>query len=91
MALEDIKREIDDANWRATEYLSPHEYVVSQEYPEVYAAMKEYLLHHGYTGRFLGVEYVYANIRDYRYWVVANILNRARIDTPGVTEIHGQA
>ena len=87
MELEDIKRAIDEAQWRATDYLSPHEYVLSREYPELHGALKAYLLDHGYTGLFLDWEYVYTNIGAYRYWVVGDVLNRARLDTPGVREI----
>lgn len=86
MNSEAIEREVHEAKWRATEYLSPHEYVLSEEYPELYSAVKRCLLDTGYKGRFLDQEYVYANIGAYRYWIVDNVLNRARLDLPGVTE-----
>ncbi len=87
MELEEIKRAIDEAHWQATDYLSPHEYVLSRDYPEMHEALKTYLLDHGYTGRFLDREYTYTNIGPYRYWIVDGVLNRARLDTPGVTEL----
>ncbi len=82
MEPEELEQMIDEAQWRATTYLAPHEYVLSRDYPELHAAVKEHLLHHGYTGRFLDREYAYTNIGAYRYWVVGGVLNRARLDTP---------
>ncbi len=87
MDREEIERRIEEAQWRATTYLAPHQYVLSRDYPELHAALKAYLLDHGYTGQFLGQEYTYTNIEAYRYWVVGTVLNRARLDTPGVMEI----
>ncbi len=87
MEKEKIRRWIEEAHWRATEYLSPHEYVLSQDYPELHETLKARILDHGYPGRFLDREYNYTNIGAYRYWVVGGVLNRARLDTPGVKEL----
>ena len=84
MGREKLERLIDDADWRATSHLSPHEYVLSREHPELQAALEAYFLDHGYRGSFLDREYTYANIGAYRYWIVGDVLNRARLDVPGV-------
>lgn len=87
MERKELERLISDAQWRATNYLAPHEYVLSWDYPELYAALKAHLLDHGYRGLFLNQEYTYSNIGPHRYWIVEDVLNRARLDTPGVGEI----
>ncbi len=87
MKQNELERIIADAKWRATRYLSPHEYILSRDYPELYTALERYLLDHGYGGLFLNQEYTYANMGEYRYWIVEGVLNRARLDTPGVEEI----
>ena len=87
MGREKLERLIDNADWRATSYLAPHEYVLSREYPELQAALEAYLIGHGYRGSFLNQEYTYANIGAYRYWIVEDVLNRARLDAPGVGEV----
>ncbi len=87
MKREELERMILDAKWRGTSYVSPHEYVLSRDYPELYMALERYLLAHGYTGLFLDQEYTYANIGAYRYWILEGVLNRARLDTPGVEEV----
>ncbi len=83
----ELERWIDEAQWRATTYLAPHQYVLSQDYPELHEAMKAHILNHGYAGRFLDRDYTYTNIGAYRYWIVGSVLNRARLDTSGVREI----
>ncbi len=88
MEREEIERAIDEAQWRATTYLAPHEYVLSRDYPELHETLKAYLLDHGYRGRFLDREYTYSNIGAYRYWVVGGVLNRARLDKSGVREVN---
>ncbi len=87
MEREELERLIDDADWRATSYLSPHEYVLSLDCPELYTTLEGHLLDRGYKGLFLNREYTYANIGAYRYWIVEDVLNRARLDTPGVEEV----
>ena len=91
MEREELERWIDEAQWRATTYLAPHQYVLSQDYPELHEALKAYLLSHGYRGEFLDQEYTYINIGAYRYWIVGSVLNRARLDTPGVMELGDDA
>ncbi len=78
---------INNADWRGTSYLAPHEYVLSRDYPELQEALETYLIDHGYRGSFLNQEYTYVNIGAYRYWIVEGVLNRARLDTPGVREV----
>ncbi len=78
---------IDDAQWRATNYLSPHEYVLSRDCPELYSALRAYLFDHGYEGLFFNREYTYVNIGAYRYWIVEGVVNRASLETPGVEEV----
>ncbi len=82
---------INDVQWRATSYLSPHEYVLSGDYPKLHAALKAHRLDRGYVGQFLNREYVYVNIGAYRYWIVEGVLNRARLDTPGVEEVESRS
>ena len=84
MNREELESMIVDAEWRVTSYLSPHEYVLSRDYPQLYTTLEGHLLDHGYKGLFLNEEYTYANIGAYRYWIADGVLNRARLDTPGV-------
>ncbi len=87
MDRQELERLIDDAQWQATNYLSPHEYVLSRDYPGLYRALKAYLIDQGYAGLFLNWEYTYVNIGAYRYWIVEAVVNRARLETPGVREV----
>lgn len=87
MDLAELERLIDLARWRATDYLAPHEYVLSCDYPELHAALKAYLIEHGYVGLFLDREYVYVNVGAYRYWIIEDVLNRARLNASGVDEV----
>ena len=83
----ELERLINEGQWRSTNYLSPHEYVLSRDYPELYSALKAYLLDHGYAGLFLDQEYTYVNLGAYRYWIVESVVNRASLETSGVEEV----
>lgn len=61
----------------------PHEYIVIDNYPEKADSIKLFAAEiqtHGYTKTFFGKEYKYLDIGDYKYWVIENITNRAKIE-----------
>ncbi len=89
MARHELERFIDEGQRRSMNYLSPHESVLSRDYPELYSALKAYLLDHGYAGLSLNQEYTYVNIGAYRYWIVESVVNRAKLETPDVKEVNG--
>ncbi len=68
---------VKDAVWHRTTYVSPHEYILRDEYPELFAAMKELVREEGYPDRFQGRTYRYADLGAHRYWLMGVVLNRA--------------
>ncbi|MEE9237427.1 MAG: hypothetical protein V3U52_06530 [Thermoplasmata archaeon] len=81
-----LERAIDEVEWRATTYLSPHEYVVERDHQELFRAIRERLgdVETSYKALFLSQVYTYTNVGPYRYWTVGIILNRARLDAADV-------
>ncbi len=75
---------VNDAVWHRTTHVSPHEYILRDEYPELFAAVKERVGEEGYPGRFQGRTYRYADLGAHRYWLMGVVLNRARLDVGGV-------
>ncbi len=68
---------VKDADWTPTAYIEAHEYIIRDEYPELFAAMKELVGEEGYPGRFQGRTYRYADLGGHRYWLMGVVLNRA--------------
>ena len=61
----------------------PHEYVVrdrlSAEDKKVFDAFDDHVESAGYTAVFYEREYTYLDVSGYKYWVMGNILNRAKL------------
>ena len=74
-----IQELIDKAFWKKTNYISPHEYMMKNDYPEVYAAITELIEKQGYEGAFLTKTYRYVIIGKYKYWAYDTLINRALI------------
>lgn len=68
------------ATWRDTNHVAPHQYVVRDKEPRLYAAMVARLLTRGYTGVFNRWRYHYVDLDGYTYWHIPPILNRRPID-----------
>ena len=68
---------VNEAVWQATSYIEPHEYIVRDEYPELFALMKARIEKAGYDAPFRGRTYRYVDLGDHRYWLMEPVLNRA--------------
>lgn len=76
---------IDSVRWTFAKSMPgiPHEYIVVDNYPEKADDMKLFvseIAKNGYTKTFFGKVYKYLEIGDYKYWVIDNIINRAKIE-----------
>ncbi|MEI6039746.1 MAG: hypothetical protein WCP93_00080 [Candidatus Berkelbacteria bacterium] len=61
----------------------PHEYVVIDDYPDKSDEIKMFVREidsNGYIKPFYDKEYKYLEIAGYKYWVIENIINRAKIE-----------
>lgn len=61
----------------------PHEYIVIENYPKKKDEIRQFVKEiesNGYTQNFFTKEYKYLEIGDYKYWVIENIINRAKIE-----------
>ena len=69
---------IDGAAWRKTDYIQPHEYIVQNNHPELFAALAEALESDVgvYSATFKGCTYQYLTIGNYKYWRIDDVLNR---------------
>jgi len=61
----------------------PHHYVVRDDLSDndkkIFDALGEYIKRNGYTASFVSKRYNYLNIGDSKYWMIENILNKAKI------------
>ena len=61
----------------------PHYYIVkddlSNDDKKLFDEFDEYIKMNGYSREFYSKKYIYVNIDDYKYWVIDNILNKAKI------------
>ncbi len=72
---------VDGVEWRKTDYIQPHEYIVEKNQPALFAALAEALEHDKavYSELFKGWRYNYLVIGSYRYWRIDDIVNRQRV------------
>lgn len=80
-----IKNLINSVNWQFAKSMPkiPHEYIVTDHYPAKTDEIKKFIKeieNHGYSKSFYGKEYKYLEINGYKYWVIENIINRAKIE-----------
>lgn len=61
----------------------PHSYVVrdnmSEDDKKIFDALGEYIKRNGYSASFSSKRYDYLNVGDSKYWIIENILNKAKI------------
>jgi hypothetical protein len=72
-----LLHEIQDQQWKKTNYLEAHEYILRAWNPELFDNISELIDKEGYKGTFLKTIYTYLDIGNYRYWHYSLILNRA--------------
>lgn len=75
---------ISSLNWKFAKTMPeiPHEYIVIDDYPEKSDSIREFIQeieNDGYTSSFFDKEYKYFDINGYKYWVIGNIINRAKL------------
>ena len=67
---------INGAIWTRTTHIQPHEYVVYERYPELYALISGLISEEEYIKEFQGSNYQYIDLDGYKYWFICPILNR---------------
>jgi len=73
-----LRAEVEGANWRQTNYIDPHEYVLRKDCPTLCALLDVAISQHGYNALFMGKHPGrYFNLDGWRYWGWGRILNRA--------------
>ena len=84
-----ISQLIDKAKWTKTNYISPHEYVLESDYPDLYKMMKLKIEKGGVNKPFRINEtvkvYRYLDVDKYSYWTVENVLNRTTVKRSKLT------
>ena len=75
-----MENKIKEANWIKTNYVTPHEYVVCEKYPELFNLLKEKVKKEGYDKEFRYLKYRkmvrYCDYKGYTYWITGDCLNR---------------
>jgi hypothetical protein len=76
---------IDEVSWRFAKTMPeiPHYYIVREELSKdrikIFDEIEVYINKKGYRASFQNKTYNYLNLGDYKYWVIDNILNRAKL------------
>ena len=82
---EELKSFIKNSKWIFAKTMPeiPHYYIVrdslSDDDKKLFDEFDKYIEINGYSKKFYSKEYTYLDIDEYKYWVIDNILNRARI------------
>jgi len=76
----DVDEAIEQAKWRTSNYISPHQYFVYEQNQEAFRVIREAIKKDGVTGEFLGRRYKYLLHEGWKYWVMFPVINRARIE-----------
>lgn len=64
--LASLERLVEEAEWTTAKHgVSPHEYVLKKEAPELFLEMRAFIKKSGYYGKFLGQVYFIGEIGDY--------------------------
>lgn len=62
----------------------PHYYIVrdklSDNDKKAFDEFDKYIKKNGYSKKFYSKQYLYFNIGNYKYWIIDNILNRAKLE-----------
>jgi len=76
---------IDEMSWRFAKTMPeiPHYYVVREELLKekiiIFDEFDNYIKNKGYQESFYGQNYNYLDLGNYKYWIIDNILNRAKL------------
>ena len=82
---EELESFIKNSKWIFAKTMPeiPHYYIVrdslSDDDKKLFDEFDKYIEINGYSKKFYSKEYTYLDIDEYKYWVIDNILNRARI------------
>lgn len=85
MTTKDVEKFVNKNKWTFAKTMPeiPHEYIVrddlSEEDKKLFDKLRVFIKKNGYTEKFYSKEYKYFNIDKYKYWVLDNILNRAKL------------
>lgn len=84
MTKEKIEKYIASVKWQFAKSMPeiPHEYIVIENYPEKTEETNKFIAEinkNGYIKNFYSKEYKYLEIDGYKYWVIENIINRAKL------------
>lgn len=84
MKEEEIEKYIASVKWQFAKSMPeiPHEYIVIENYPEKTEETNKFIAEikeNGYIKNFYSKEYKYLEIDGYKYWVIENIINRAKL------------
>ncbi|HLC38698.1 MAG TPA: hypothetical protein VJJ80_01015 [Patescibacteria group bacterium] len=79
-----IEKLIKSVDWQFAKTMPeiPHEYIVTDLYPEKSEEINTFIAEidkNGYKKSFYGKKYKYLKIYGYKYWVIENIINRTKI------------
>lgn len=84
MNIKRLNNIVNKHNWTFAKSMPgiPHYYIVTDWFPgdEDIGYLKNAINEFGYTRKFYSKEYKYLDIGEYKYWVIENIINRARIE-----------
>ncbi len=81
-----LKQIIENSKWIFAKTMpdTPHYYVVkdnlSEDDKKMFNGFEWFIKKNGYDGEFYSKKYKYFNIGNYKYWVIGNILNRAKLN-----------
>lgn len=75
----DVDEAIEQAKWRESNYISPHQYFVFEQNMEAFRVLREAIKERGVTGEFLGRRYKYLLHEGWKYWTIFPVINRAPI------------
>lgn len=81
-----LRQFLENSGWRSAKTMPeiPHKYIVrdslSENDKKIFDEFDMFIRKNGYTKKFFSKQYRYFNIKNYTYWVIENILNRAEIE-----------
>lgn len=79
------KAEVDEIEWRPSDFKGRHEYIIVKDYPVFTAEITEAINDHGEVSEFKGRKYRYFIFEGYKYWRIGGIINRACMHSCAIT------
>jgi mRNA-degrading endonuclease HigB of HigAB toxin-antitoxin module len=81
----------DWKNAKTYQKFAPHEYIVyehlSSKNKKLFSEFARFIKVYGYDEYFYKTKYTYYNINGFKYWVIENVMNRARRERKYVAQI----